>query len=298
MKTKKLISIALCVVMALSLAIPSFALGGGTTDSGSTNTGSGGGSGSTGSTSTAKNTYSIDIPGGYEEIPLSVVIIGTGKAVINPYGIPYEIALETDEVTEDGNAVIEGKGITTTPLAVVNMSAAKLNIGATLTASGTVTIGESGDYSATDDADGDQAKGVYGITLEVVDNTKAGTNAGFTAIDELDPKEDAATLRDAITVACANWPTGGGYTLVMDEDAIDAGFATLKATPGNSTASVPGTNNLGQLDKYDADNGVDKANVAVFRVTANATMNPSEGEAWTTADTINIGVAFNFAIGA
>ena len=306
MKTKKLIAIGLSALMALSLAAPAFALGGSTTtdpspsqsQSGNQNTGAG----SDVSGSAATNTYSINIPGGYEEIPLSVIIIGTGKAVINPYALPYEIALETDEISEAGNVVLPGTGITTTPLGVVNMTAAKLNIGATLTASGTVTIGEATDYSATDDADGDQAKGIYGVTLEVLDGTGGAAGEGFKEFVStgLSYTEEIAELRDAIAVQCAdNGNTGGwGLTasvgkLTMDDDAIEAGYAQMKAVAGSSAAL--NTSKLGTLEKYDEDKDVLAKNVAVFRITGTATMNPAEG--WSEADTINLGVVFNFAIG-
>ena len=306
MKTKKLIAIGLSALMALSLAAPAFALGDSSSPSPSQSQSQNAGAGSDVSGSAATNTYSINIPGGYEEIPLSVIIIGTGKAVINPYALPYEIALETEEISEAGNVVLPGTGITTTPLGVVNMTAAKLNIGATLTASGTVTIGEAGDYSATDDADGDQAKGIYGVKLEVLDGTQGAGGEGFKefASTGLSYTEEIAELRDAIAVQCADntsngWASAAGKlgTLEMDDDAIEAGFKTLKAGAGASviTGGTGTANSLGQLDAYDEDKDVLAKNVAVFRITGTATMNPAEG--WSEADTINLGVAVNFAVG-
>lgn len=114
MNFKRVASTALAGVLALSMAAPAFA---------------------------AANTTTIT--GNYNEIKLAVAVPATGKAVINPYGLPFTIGSET----------VSGQQITTiAPLTIQNRSAVALKVTAEVT--GTPSTGVTLEsYDATDYAD-------------------------------------------------------------------------------------------------------------------------------------------------
>lgn len=95
MNMKRFASTAMAGALALSLAVPAFAAGGQTV-----------------------------IAGTYEAIDLSVTVPATGKAIINPYGLPYKLNADNS---------VSGQQITTAaPLLIQNKSAVALVVTANL----------------------------------------------------------------------------------------------------------------------------------------------------------------------
>lgn len=95
MNLKRFASTALAGALALSMAVPAFAAG---------------------------NTTVIS--GAYEAVTLSVTVPATGKAIINPYGLPYKLSADYS---------VSGQQITTAaPLLIRNMSPVALAVTANL----------------------------------------------------------------------------------------------------------------------------------------------------------------------
>lgn len=184
MNLKRFASTVMAAVLALALAVPAFA------------------------------TNATNITGTYRAITLAVTVPTTGSAIINPYGLPYEL----------GEGVsISGQQITTgAPLLIQNKSAVPLSVSASAT--GTVK----GDFvfSATDPT----TAGTGGASLTTkaalvkvqlfpaagIDESKAtdtaALNQAFKALpdDSADPAKDivvgttAAEATDILTLAAGN----------------------------------------------------------------------------------------------
>ena len=100
---KRVASLALVLVLALSLAVPSFAA-----------------------------EYSTIIQGNYQEVPISVTLSATNAAlVINPLKMPVDIGTGANKATVKGQQIV-----TTTPLYIANTGAVALDVAATFTAKG------------------------------------------------------------------------------------------------------------------------------------------------------------------
>ena len=156
MNLKRFASTALAGVLALSMAAPAFA---------------------------ASNTTTID--GAYQAITLDVTVPTTGSAIINPYGLPYELGT---------NVSVSGQQITTgAPLMVENRSSVALSasVSITATAKGAFTFEETATtISGTETAN----KGVVKFQIfpaEGVDEAAAKKEATllplFAALDDEDP---------------------------------------------------------------------------------------------------------------
>ncbi len=144
-----------------------------------------------------KNT--TNIAGTYTPITLAVAVPATGKAIINPYGLPY---------TLDETNVISGQQITTgAPLTVQNRSSVALSVSAKLT--GEVPTGSGFTFESSAPADG------------VTD--KKGQ-----VIFQMFPANDIteATLEDTAVLI-------GGFANLKDEDALPATPAVVSTTAAN-----------------------------------------------------------------
>ena len=77
------------------------------------------------------------ITGNYKEIRLAVTVPTTGKAVINPYGMPVK-ALDTQSTPQEiaGKTLKTAGKIATQPLVMYNKTDVDLSVGATVSASG------------------------------------------------------------------------------------------------------------------------------------------------------------------
>lgn len=113
MNLKRFASTALAGALALSMATPAF----------------------------AANNNTTTINGSYTPITLAVTVPATGTAIINPYGLPYQVAGET----------VVGQQITTgVPLMIQNRSAVALKVGATLSATATTGVTLDASNASTD----------------------------------------------------------------------------------------------------------------------------------------------------
>lgn len=103
MKSKKLLSLALALIMSLSLAVPALAAG---------------------------DPNTTVISGSFEDVVIDVEVPATGTAFINPYGLDLKVpdgAGGSDKVT------IKGQQIVSAPMALKNKTAMDLNVSATVT---------------------------------------------------------------------------------------------------------------------------------------------------------------------
>ncbi len=104
MKSKKLLSLGLSLVMSLSLAVPAFAA--------------------------ANTSNTTEISGAYKEVTIAVDVPATGKAFINPYGLDLKVPQAEGDSTE---VTIKGQQIVSAPMAIKNKSAMDLSVSATVT---------------------------------------------------------------------------------------------------------------------------------------------------------------------
>ena len=157
MNMKRFASTALAGVLALSMAAPAFA---------------------------ASNTTTIE--GAYQAITLDVTVPTTGSAVINPYGLPYELGT---------NVSVSGQQITTgAPLMVENRSSVALSasVSITATATGAFTFEET---NATIGASETGNKGVVKFQIfpaEGIDEAAAKKEATLLPLFAALEDEDAA----------------------------------------------------------------------------------------------------------
>lgn len=225
MNLKRFASVAMAGALALSLTAPAFA------------------------------TNSTNITGTYRAITLAVTVPTTGTAIINPYGLPYELS---------EGVSISGQQITTgAPLLIANRSAVSLSVSAT--AIGTVK----GDfvYSATDPT----TAGAGGASL----TTKAGLvkvqvfpATGVTQANA----EDA----DALNTKFAALP----------DDSPDP---TKDIIVGTTAATV---NDIITLKKANASDELVDGGAAFFRLTGKVVKSPAT--AWASTDGFAVKVAFTF----
>lgn len=106
MKSKKLLSLGLSLVMSLSLAVPAF----------------------------AANDNTTEISGTYKDVVIDVDVPATGAAFINPYGLDLKVPQAEGDTTE---VTITGQQIVSAPMALKNKTAMDLSVSATVT--GTIT---------------------------------------------------------------------------------------------------------------------------------------------------------------
>ncbi len=105
MKSKKLLSLGLSLVMSLSLAVPAFAA--------------------------ANTDNTTEISGTYKDVVIDVVVPNTGVAFINPYGLDLQVPQAEGDTTN--NVTIKGQQIVSAPMAIMNKTAMDLSVSATVT---------------------------------------------------------------------------------------------------------------------------------------------------------------------
>lgn len=264
MNLKRFASTALAGALALSMAVPAFA---------------------------AANTTVIS--GAYEAVTLSVTVPTTGKAIINPYGLPYKLSADYS---------VSNQQITTAaPLLIQNKSDVALAVTANLKgqASTGVTLeadGDTADYSGVTD------KKLH-VTFQAFEAAGVDTN-NATDNDILIPKfialEDGdAKLTGDVTTTAAD-ATG---TLVLregkDNELQNGGAAFIRlsgevakkaawATTDTFTATIAFTfepsvytKSAGEIDA----GSVDLANFAAANSPATLTLTPALPENVTATST-------------
>lgn len=244
MKSKKLVLMALVIVLTLSLAIPAIMA--------------------------ANETV---ISGKYEEIVLDVVLMPTGKAVINPYGMPVK-ALDTQSTPQEiaGKTLKTAGKIATQPLVMYNKTDVDLSVGATVSASGVSGLELS--TSTVSPTSADKKAQVYleaqqDTTLTGTDYTITADTAGFIGT------VDGAKLVDAFNA----WPastynqTNANQVIVNPESPITKkGIATMT--------------------KADVDGKPQAGSYVLYRLGGNCSEEPEV--AWKTTDKFDVKVAFSF----
>lgn len=103
MSQKKLVSLALAVVMLAALAVPAFAASAGNT---------------------------TVVTGAYQEVPVSVSVPGNTTATINPYALPVKIGTSAS----GGDIKVSGQQIVSLPMMLANEGDVDLNVSVTVSA--------------------------------------------------------------------------------------------------------------------------------------------------------------------
>ena len=229
MKSKKLVLMALVIVLTLSLAIPAIMA--------------------------ANETV---ISGKYEEIVLDVVLMPTGKAVINPYGMPVK-ALDTQTTPQE----IAGKTLKT---------AGKIATQPLVSSSGVSGLELS--TSTVSPTSADKKAQVYleaqqDTTLTGTDYTITADTAGFIGT------VDGAKLVDAFNA----WPA-----------------STYNQTNTNQVIVNPEgpitKKNIATMTKADVDGKPQSGSYVLYRLGGNCSEEPEI--AWKTTDKFDVKVAFSF----
>ncbi len=228
MNLKRFGATVMAGVMSLSLAVPAFA------------------------TSTV-------IDGAYNPVTLAVTVPKTAKAIINPYGLPYDL----DETT-----AISGESITTgAPLLIENRSKVALEVGGTVTGAvkdgsdlalvaSLATPGSDTPKEVVATVELFEALGVSEATLE---DTEGTINPKFAALDSADAKLHATVDPD-------------------DEDGVDLG-------PVNTGDKLI-------LREGSSEGELQNGGAGFFRLSGDATLKPAED--WTKNDGFTVTVAFTF----
>lgn len=256
MKNKKLLSLVLAGVMALSLAVPAF----------------------------AADPNSTVISGAYKDVVIDVVVPATGAAFINPYGL--DLKVKEDITNSSSNEVtISGQQIVSAPMALKNKTAMDLNVSATVTGTITPIAAAEGVTPVLMKFNAKTTKGA-GSNPESPDYVAPAT--GKAAFVYLQAKQEPAltgadTAVDASTIAAkyAAW-TASAY----DENK-DVVVATKAATKDNIVVL-----RAAAMDNSDAFASYKAGSIALFRLTGDCTSGPKAG--WTEDDKFTVTVAFSF----
>ena len=222
---KRIASAALAGALALSMAAPAFA-----------------------------SSNSV-ITGNYKEIRLAVTVPTTGKAVINPYGLP--IAL-------NDNYNISGQGISNAaPLTVQNRSAVPLKVNVSITSA---PLADS------------TFKFETGSSLSTTETENKGL-VKFEMFPALALTE--AKLEDEDTLI-------GGFAALDSANALPAGGVQLKGVAVTPDAAT----NILTLREGSADGSLQAGGAAYFRLTGEAVKAPTT--AWKATDGFTATIAFTF----
>lgn len=247
MKCKKLITMALAGAMTLSMAVPSMAAG-----------------------------TETKISGSYQPITIDVILMPTGKAQINPYGMPVK-AYDTGATP----AIIQNSGadmtlntagkIATQPLVMYNKTTSELNVGATVSAAnvtGLELVTTNIAASATDKQAQIYLETKQDMTL-VNGDVGTGTNVA-TKVAGVDGVKVVNAFNSWATTTYDK--TNPSQVLVNpDEPTTKKGIATLAAATST---------------------GVSSGGFVLYRLGGNCTEEPETP--WSTSDKFDINVAFSF----
>lgn len=230
MNLKRFASIVLAMVMALSLTVPAFASG------------------------------TTEIQGTYTPIELNVVVPDSGTAIINPYGLPYNLSTDV---------AVSGQQITTgAPLVIQNKSVVALDVKAEVT--GTASTG----VTLTDGT-----KDVSGTATAIDFETE--TDKMLHVVFQAFPA--AGVTGENVTDKETLLPKFAG---LKDEDAVLEADVRLAADAG---PAVGGDGSL-VLKQADADKALQDGGAAFIRLSGEA----AQAASWTEADTFTATIAFTF----
>jgi hypothetical protein len=196
MLNKRIMSLTMAGVLALSMAAPALA------DDAPSNTAN---------STTAANSTEITVT--HKDVTIDVTVPTTGTAYINPYALPIKVGTD-----KDGNDVkITGQQITTVPMAITNDGDIALTVGAsvTTTATGAAKI-KTAKLEKTD-----TEASVY-AQLQVVSSNIVGEKT-----------KDATTIAsNVLTLGAkdATWESATSLTLDSAQKAEKSGMVTLAAS--------------------------------------------------------------------
>ena len=195
------------------------------------------------------------ITGNYKEIRLAVTVPTTGKAVINPYGLPIALS-ETHNIS--------GQGISNAaPLTVQNRSAVPLNVNVSITSA---PLADSTFTFETTGAIGASEKGNKGLVK-------------FEMFRALGLTEATLADEDALI---------GGFAALDSADALPANGVQLKGLAGTPDAAT----NILTLRESDAEGNLQAGGAAYFRLTGEAVKAPATP--WKATDGFTATIAFTF----
>lgn len=222
MNLKRFGSIAMAGALALSLAAPAFA------------------------------TNSV-ITGNYKEVRLAVTVPSTGKAVINPYGLP---------ITLSEKYSISGQGISNAaPLTVQNRSAVPLKVNVSITATKT------GNFAFE--------------TATSIGSTETG-NKGLVKFEMFPaPALTETTLENEDALI-------GGFAALDSAKALPANGLQVKGVDGTPDAAT----NILTLREGSADGSLQAGGAAYFRLTGEAVKAPTTAWAAADGFTATIAFTF------
>lgn len=224
MNLKRFGSVVMAGALALSLAVPAFA-------------------------------SSSTITGNYKEVRLAVTVPTTGKAVINPYGLPIALSDTYN---------ISGQGISNAaPLTIQNRSAVPLKVNVSITAAplenSSFTFETGNTLSSTETAN----KGL--VKFEMFPAT---------ALTE-------TTLENEDTLI-------GGFAALDSANALPAGGLQIKGVANTPDAAT----NILTLREGTADGNLQAGGAAYFRLTGEAVKAPTTP--WAATDGFTATIAFTF----
>ncbi len=246
MKNKKVIILALVAVMVIGIAVPAF----------------------------AANQTSTKINGAYEELPIDVVVMPTGKAVINPYKMPIKPKDTATTSAEIGKTITTAGQISTYPLAMYNKGDVDLAVGATVTASN-----------------------VTGV--ELVTTSIPASSTDKQAQVYLEAKQDTTLDGDDYSVTA---DTTGYIVNVKGDTLCDAFNAWTETTYDRTSTSQVIVNpdeptrakEIAKMKKADPTTGQPQAgSYVLYRLAGKCVEAPDT--AWATTDKFEVDVAFTFS---
>lgn len=230
MNLKRFASTVMAGVLALSMAVPALA------------------------------TNSTNITGTYRAITLAVTVPTTGSAIINPYGLPYNI----------GEATVKNQQITTgAPLLIANRSAVSLSVSAT-------ALG--------------QEKGTFKFNAADPNTATPAvtTKAGYVKMEMFAASgvtETNATDTDTLNTKFAALPSAS------DDPSKDLVVGTASSSMADILTLKKGTDNNGTIELVDG-------GAAFFRLAGSVVKTPKTAagadDPWTTTDGFAVKLAFTF----
>lgn len=224
MNLKRFASTVMAAVLALALAVPAFA-------------------------------SSTNITGTYRAITLNVTVPTTGSAIINPYGLPFDVS----------GASVSGQQITTgAPLLVQNKSSVPLSVSASIVS----TV--KGAFVFDDNAITAGETGNKGNVLFQMFKAPGVTEANVTDMEAIAPK----------------------FAALKDADALCN--TVLTKTDATATPAVPAKeeNNIVTLKPANANGELVDGGAAFFRLSGTVAKKPTT--AWTTTDGFTAKITFTF----
>lgn len=224
MNLKRFASTVMAAVLALALAVPAFA-------------------------------SSTNITGTYRAITLNVTVPTTGSAIINPYGLPFDVS----------GVSVSGQQITTgAPLLVQNKSSVPLSVSASIVST---------------------VKGAFVFDANEITQNETGNKGNVQFQMFKAPGVTEANVTDMDVIAPK-------FAALKDDDALCK--TVLTKTDAAATPAVPAVtqDNIVTLKAADADGALVDGGAAYFRLSGTVAKKPTT--AWTSTDGFTAKITFTF----